>query len=88
MEMTNQRNPPPGQHDTGGPEGMAMPQITRPQLFAVTLLTLLALAAGVLLSALRGDLSMTPKGMQSDMRLGVSRPAVPSSSMTGMNMQH
>ncbi len=83
MEMTNHKSPPTGPQDTGSSKDMTTVQITRPQLFAVTLLTVLALAAGVFLAALSGDLSMTPKGMQSGMGPGMSRVAAPSP-MAGM----
>ncbi len=36
------------------------PQVTRPQLAAVTVLTLVFLTAGVFVAALYGDLSMRP----------------------------
>lgn len=88
MEMTDHTGPPAGQQDTRSPAGMAVPQNTRPQLFAVTLLTVLALAVGVFLAALGGDLSMTPKSMQSGMKPGISRSAAPSSPMAGMSMKH
>ncbi len=53
------------QDAAGGMADMDMaPKVTRPQLVAVTLLTVLALAGGTLLAALFGDLSMRPGTMQ------------------------
>ena len=47
-----------------GHAGMAMqPRVTAPQITAVTLLTLLALAGGVLIAALYGDFSMRAANM-------------------------
>ncbi len=52
------------QDSAGGMAGMDMvPKVTRPQIVAVTLLTVLALAGGTLLAALFGDLSMRPGTM-------------------------
>lgn len=49
---------------SGGRDSMSMqPQVSRPQLVAVTILTLLALAGGVLLAALGGDLAMSARTM-------------------------
>lgn len=70
--------PGAGQH-----AGMAMGSaVTRPQLIAVTLLTLLTLAAGVLLAALYGDLTMSARAMASGGAM--DHGAMPGMTMPGM----
>lgn len=69
----------------GSHSGMAMKSnVTRPQLTAVSLLTLLALGAGVLLAALYGDLSMRA----GDIAMGGSMSGMDmgGGSMPGMDM--
>ena len=54
-----------GQGAAGGMAGMAMPtRVSRPQLVAVTLLTVLTLAGGTLLAALFGDFRMRAGDMR------------------------
>ncbi len=64
--------------------GMSMkPKATRSQIFAVTLLTLLALTIGVLIAALYGDLTMSTKNMTPTAMPGMNKG---NESMPGMNM--
>ena len=66
--------------DGDQPAGMAMqPRVTGPQVWAVTLLTLLALAGGVLLAAVYGDFSMRAAAMNTG-------AAMPGMDMGGMEM--
>lgn len=66
----------------GMPDMGRKPAVTPPQLIAVTLLTLLALAGGVLLAAIFGNFSMSAR----DMNMGSSASAGGSSTNGGMNM--
>ncbi|GAC1639437.1 MAG: hypothetical protein NVS4B8_06280 [Herpetosiphon sp.] len=81
----------------GAPDGMGMqPTVTRTQITAITLLSLLALSAGVLLAAIYGDLTVHSKaaantmpGMQMGTAKGpmpvTSLPQAPLMSVTQMN---
>ena len=65
-------------------EGMAMkPKATQQQLLAVTLLTLLSLAAGVLIAAFYGDFTMSVRNMGNSSMPGMN---MGNESMPGMNM--
>lgn len=59
------------------------PKVSRPQLLAVTVLTVLALAGGVLLAGLFGNLTMSASAMNAQMGNGTDMRA---GSMPGMNM--
>ena len=59
------------------------PEATRAQIFAVTLLTLLALAIGVLIATFYGNFSMSSKNMPQTAMPGMNQN---SGSMPGMNM--
>ena len=66
-------------------QGMEMkPKATRSQLLAVTLLSLLSLAAGVLIAALYGDFTMSANNMGNGSMPGMSMGN--NGSMPGMNM--
>ncbi|MGG6264352.1 multicopper oxidase family protein [Leptolyngbya sp. AN03gr2] len=60
------------------------PKATRAQIFAVMLLTLLALAIGVLIAALYGNFSMSSKNMPQTAMPGMNQS---NGSMPGMNMK-
>ncbi len=76
-----------GHAAAGGASGMDMkPKTTRPQLVAVTLLTVLALAGGTLLAALFGDLSMRPGNMQGMGNMGGLNGIVTPMNMNGLIM--
>ncbi|HEY9605716.1 MAG TPA: multicopper oxidase domain-containing protein, partial [Allocoleopsis sp.] len=69
---------------TNSHEGMDMkPKATRPQLLAVTLLTLLALAGGVLIASLYGDFTMSARNSQQGSMPGMN---MGNESAPGMNM--
>lgn len=69
---------------TNSHQGMSMkPKATRSQIFAVMLLTLLALAIGVLLASLYGDFSMSAKNMPVNVMSEINKS---NESMPGMNM--
>lgn len=68
-------------------EGMNMkPKITRSQLVAVTILTLLLLAAGVLIAALYGDFMMSSKNMNSATMPEMQMSSNHKSTMPGVQM--
>lgn len=68
----------PGMPGMSNMENMnTKPQVTLPQLLAVTLLTILTLGGGVLLAALFGNFSMSARGMQNGSMSGAN-------GMTGM----
>lgn len=72
-------NMPGGEH-----VGMDMrPKVTAPQVAAMTLLTLLALAAGVLVAALYGNFTMSAQQMRAGMAGGEQMQG---GAMPGMNM--
>lgn len=69
---------------TNSHEGMDMkPKATRPQLLAVTLLTLLVLAGGVLIASLYGDFTMSARNSQQGSMPGMN---MGNESAPGMNM--
>jgi len=80
MDMSGQAAPPSG-NEHGG---MMTPQVTPPQVFAVTLLTLLALVAGILIAGLAGDLT-GHSGARPD-QPGVSRSCGDRGNMRNMKM--
>lgn len=66
------------------------PKVTRSQLFAVTLLTFLALIAGILIAAFYGDFTMSAKKVQQPAMPGMNMgsqpmPGMDQDSMSGMN---
>ncbi|OKH50298.1 copper oxidase [Calothrix sp. HK-06] len=92
--MKTHKNTNMNAHGTKPHEGMNMkPKATRAQLLAVTLLTLLVLAAGVLIAAIYGDFMMGAKNMGNGSMPGMSMGnnnsmsgSKDNASMPGMNM--
>lgn len=72
------------QSSTNSHSGMGMkPKATRSQIFAIMLLTLFALAIGILIAAFYGDFSMSAENVPQSTMPGMSQS---NESMPGMNM--
>ncbi len=82
MQDHNTMPMPPSGGDHGNMD--MRPKVSRPQLLAVTVLTVLALAGGVLLAALYGDLTMSARDMGNGSNAGTGSMA--GTDHGGMNM--